>query len=131
VTCSAVEATLTIVLLIRCEYVHNMFRACAHYRLLLTYVASRFSSPPSLASAVLYVAAVGVHPHILSILGVILLHVLLVPGTAFLICGARAWGQKLLPHRSQLNFTLLAVGSVTLFQSALSGGADSKAASLR
>jgi hypothetical protein len=45
-------------------------------------------------------------------LGVVLLHLLLVPGTAFLTGGARIWEQKLHPHRTQLNLTLLTVGSV-------------------
>jgi Ca2+:H+ antiporter len=44
--------------------------------------------------------------------GVVLLHLLLVPGTTFLTGGARIWEQKLHPHRTQLNLTLLTVGSV-------------------
>ena len=78
------------------------------------YVGSSFSNLPSLVSAVLYVVLMGVHPFIESILGVVLLHLLLVPGTSFLVGGARVWEQKLHPHRSQLNLTLLTVGSVTL-----------------
>jgi len=61
---------------------------------------------------VLYVVAAGVNPHMRSMLGVVLLHLLLVPGTAFLTGGARIWEQKLHPHRTQLNLTLLTVGSV-------------------
>jgi len=44
--------------------VHDIFRTCPRYRLLLTYVDSSFSNPPSLVCAVLYVVAMGVHPHI-------------------------------------------------------------------
>jgi len=69
-----VEATLAIILLIRCE---------------LKLVQS-------------------------TITGVVLLHLLLVPGTAFLTGGARIWEQKLHPHRSQLNLTLLTVGVLGL-----------------
>lgn len=46
------------------------------------------------------------------VIGVVLLHLLLVPGTAFLAGGARIWEQQLHPHRSQLNLTLLTVGFV-------------------
>jgi len=49
-----------------------------------------------------------------TITGVVLLHLLLVPGTAFLVGGARVWEQKLHPHRSQLNLTLLTVGVLAL-----------------
>ena len=95
--------------------VYNMFRCCTRYRLLPAYVGLSFSNPPSLVSTVPYVAVMGVRPHMQSIPGVVLLHLLLVPGTAFLVGGARVWEQKLHPHRSQLNLSLLTVGSVTLF----------------
>ncbi|KAI9461408.1 hypothetical protein F5148DRAFT_1286668 [Russula earlei] len=49
-----------------------------------------------------------------TITGVVLLHLLLVPGTAFLMGGARIWEQKLHPHRAQLNLTLLTVGVLGL-----------------
>ncbi|KAH9972678.1 hypothetical protein BJV74DRAFT_879751 [Russula compacta] len=68
---NAVEATLAIILLVRCEL-----------KLLQS-----------------------------TITGVVLLHLLLVPGTAFLAGGARIWEQQLHPHRSQLNLTLLTVGT--------------------
>ncbi|KAH9987960.1 hypothetical protein BJV77DRAFT_1061506 [Russula vinacea] len=54
-----VEATLAIILLLRCEYVSLSIR---------------------------------------SIIGVVLLHLLLIPGTAFLTGGARVWEQQLHPH---------------------------------
>ena len=95
--------------------VHNMLRCCTRYGLLLIYVGSSFSNPPSLVSTVPYVTVMGVHRRTKSIPGVVLLHLLLVPGTAFLVGGARVWEQKLHPHRSQLNLTLLTVGSVALF----------------
>jgi Ca2+:H+ antiporter len=76
-------------------------------------VGSSFSNLPSLVSAVLYVVVMGVHPYIEPTLGVVLPH-LLVPGTSFLVGGARVWEQKLRLHRSQLNLTLLTVGSVAL-----------------
>ena len=41
--------------------VHNMFRCCTRYRLLLPYVGSSFSNPPSLVSTVPYVAVMAVH----------------------------------------------------------------------
>ena len=41
-----------------------------------------------------------------------LLHLLLVPGTAFLTGGARIWEQNLHPHPTQLNHTLLSIGYV-------------------
>jgi Ca2+:H+ antiporter len=49
-----------------------------------------------------------------TITGVVLLHLLLVPGTAFLTGGARIWEQQLHPHRAQLNLTLLTVGVLAL-----------------
>jgi Ca2+:H+ antiporter len=44
--------------------------------------------------------------------GVVLLHLLLIPGTSFLTGGARQWEQHLNKHVSELNHTLLALGSV-------------------
>jgi Ca2+:H+ antiporter len=49
-----------------------------------------------------------------TITGVVLLHLLLVPGTSFLTGGARIWEQQLHPHRSQLNLTLLTIGVLAL-----------------
>ncbi|TDL20377.1 hypothetical protein BD410DRAFT_790844 [Rickenella mellea] len=49
-----------------------------------------------------------------TIVGVVLLHLLLVPGTAFLTGGARIWEQNLHPHPTQLNHTLLTIGVLTL-----------------
>ncbi|KAI0290218.1 hypothetical protein BC826DRAFT_913568 [Russula brevipes] len=71
---NAVEATLAIILLVRCEL-----------KLLQS-----------------------------TITGVVLLHLLFIPGTAFLTGGFRIWEQQLHPHRSQLNLTLLTVGVLAL-----------------
>ncbi|KAH9020320.1 hypothetical protein EDB85DRAFT_2153176 [Lactarius pseudohatsudake] len=49
-----------------------------------------------------------------TITGVVLLHLLLIPGVAFFTGGARIWEQQLHPHRSQLNHTLLTVGVLAL-----------------
>jgi Ca2+:H+ antiporter len=49
-----------------------------------------------------------------TITGVVLLHLLLIPGTAFLTGGVRIWEQQLHPHRSQLNLTLLTIGVLAL-----------------
>lgn len=46
--------------------------------------------------------------------GVVLLHLLLVPGCSFLVHGARIWSQDLHPHNTELNQSLLVLGSVTL-----------------
>ncbi|KAI0262088.1 hypothetical protein BC834DRAFT_829364 [Gloeopeniophorella convolvens] len=86
---NAVEATLAIILLVRCEL-----------KLLQS-----------------------------TIVGVVLLHLLLIPGTAFLTGGARVWEQQLHPHRSQLNHTLLTVGVLALtvpaaFFAAVDSGTD-------
>ena len=64
---NVVEATLAIILLIRCEL-----------RLLHS-----------------------------TVVGVVLLHLLLVPGTSFLTGGSHHWQQKLDPHRARLNHMLL------------------------
>ncbi|OBZ72759.1 Vacuolar calcium ion transporter [Grifola frondosa] len=45
-----------------------------------------------------------------TIVGVVILHLLLVPGTAFLVGGAKIWEQSLHPHHTQLNQSLLVVG---------------------
>ena len=47
-----------------------------------------------------------------TIIGVIILHLLLVPGTAFLVGGSSIWEQHLHPQLAQLNNSLLTVGSV-------------------
>jgi Ca2+:H+ antiporter len=49
-----------------------------------------------------------------TITGVVLLHLLLVPGAAFMTGGARIWEQDLHPAHTQLNHTLLTVGVLTL-----------------
>ncbi|KAG8711580.1 hypothetical protein FRC11_002424 [Ceratobasidium sp. 423] len=49
-----------------------------------------------------------------TLIGVILLHLLLVPGTAFLTGGARIWEQHLAPHPTQLNHSLLTFGVMIL-----------------
>ncbi|EIN04423.1 hypothetical protein PUNSTDRAFT_108161 [Punctularia strigosozonata HHB-11173 SS5] len=49
-----------------------------------------------------------------TIAGVVLLHLLLIPGTAFLTGGARIWEQNLHPHPTQLNHSLLTIGVLTL-----------------
>ncbi|CAE7148402.1 unnamed protein product, partial [Rhizoctonia solani] len=49
-----------------------------------------------------------------TLIGVILLHLLLVPGTAFLTGGAQIWEQHLRPHPTQLNHSLLTFGVMVL-----------------
>ncbi|KAL5514048.1 hypothetical protein ACEPAG_2809 [Sanghuangporus baumii] len=49
-----------------------------------------------------------------TLVGVVLLHLLLVPGIGFLTGGARIYEQTLHPHYTQLNHTLLAVGVLSL-----------------
>jgi Ca2+:H+ antiporter len=61
-----------------------------------------------------------------TITGVVLLHLLLVPGAAFLTGGADIWEQDLHPVHTQLNHTLLTVGVLALllpasFYAAISG----------
>ncbi|KAG1753706.1 uncharacterized protein EDB91DRAFT_413212 [Suillus paluster] len=61
-----------------------------------------------------------------TITGVILLHLLLVPGAAFLTGGAQIWEQDLHPAHTQLNHTLLTIGVLALllpasFYAAISG----------
>ena len=58
------------------------------------------------------------------------MHLLLIPGTAFLAGGAQIWEQNLHPHPTQLNHSLLAVGVLALllptaFFAALDRGAES------
>ncbi|KAF5369774.1 hypothetical protein D9758_001318 [Tetrapyrgos nigripes] len=45
-----------------------------------------------------------------TIIGVVILHLLLVPGTAFITGGARVMHQELHPHLTELNHTLLTMG---------------------
>ncbi|KAH9482948.1 Vacuolar calcium ion transporter [Psilocybe cubensis] len=64
-----------------------------------------------------------------TIIGVVILHLLLVPGTAFVIGGARIIQQDLHPHSTQLNHSLLTLGVLSLlipasFFSAISGALD-------
>jgi len=49
-----------------------------------------------------------------TIVGVVILHLLLIPGTAFLIGGSKVWEQNLHPHVTQLNNSLLTVGVLSL-----------------
>ncbi|KAG8953960.1 hypothetical protein FRC04_000944 [Tulasnella sp. 424] len=61
-------------------------------------------------------------------LGVVLLHLLLVPGCAFLTGGAKIWYQQLGEHASQLNQSLLSAGFIfmlipTVFFSAIGSDA--------
>lgn len=49
-----------------------------------------------------------------SIVGVVLLHLLLIPGCSFLVHGARIWSQDLHPHNTELNQSLLTMGCLTL-----------------
>ncbi|TFL05497.1 hypothetical protein BDV98DRAFT_500213 [Pterulicium gracile] len=72
-----------------------------------------------------------------TIVGVIILHLLLVPGVAFVTGGAQMWEQNLHPHFSQLNHSLLTLGVLALvlpasFYASLSRGslADIEAAVL-
>ncbi|KAF8873867.1 hypothetical protein CPB84DRAFT_1690528 [Gymnopilus junonius] len=48
------------------------------------------------------------------LVGVVILHLLLVPGTAFVTGGARIIQQDLHPHKTQLNHSLLTIGVLTL-----------------
>lgn len=64
-----------------------------------------------------------------TIIGVIVLHLLLIPGTAFITGGARIMSQDLTPHINELNHVLLTMGVLTLvlpaaFFAALSRGTD-------
>ena len=72
-----------------------------------------------------------------TIVGVVILHLLLVPGVAFVTGGAQMWEQNLHPHLSQLNHSLLTLGVLALvlpaaFYASLSRGslADIEAAVL-
>jgi len=47
-----------------------------------------------------------------TIIGVIVLHLLLIPGTAFIAGGARIMSQDLTPHINELNHVLLTMGWV-------------------
>ena len=47
-----------------------------------------------------------------TIVGVVVLHLLLVPGTAFTTGGARILQQDLHPHANELNHSLLTLGLV-------------------
>ncbi|TFK29238.1 hypothetical protein FA15DRAFT_582618 [Coprinopsis marcescibilis] len=49
-----------------------------------------------------------------TVIGVVLLHLLLVPGMSFIAGGARVATQDLHPHVTELNRSLLAVGSLSL-----------------
>ncbi|KAK7681725.1 hypothetical protein QCA50_015072 [Cerrena zonata] len=63
-----------------------------------------------------------------TLVGVVILHLLLIPGTAFLAGGAQIWEQNLHPHPTQLNHSLLIIGVLaillpTAFFAALDRGA--------
>lgn len=49
-----------------------------------------------------------------TVIGVVLLHCLLVPGTAFLTGGTKLWAQQLKPQVTQLNQSLLTIGVLAL-----------------
>ncbi|CUA76319.1 Vacuolar calcium ion transporter [Rhizoctonia solani] len=49
-----------------------------------------------------------------TIVGVVLLHALLVPGTAFLTGGSKIWAQNLKPRVTELNQSLLTIGVLAL-----------------
>ena len=49
-------------------------------------------------------------PTRMNLVGVVVLHLLLIPGTAFLVGGTTIWEQDLHPNATQLNHSLLAVG---------------------
>ncbi|KAF8897209.1 hypothetical protein BD779DRAFT_1667217 [Infundibulicybe gibba] len=55
-----------------------------------------------------------------TIVGVVILHLLLIPGTAFITGGVRIMEQNLHPHLTQLNHTLLTIGVLTLLLPAAS-----------
>ncbi|KAG8751905.1 hypothetical protein FRC12_012211 [Ceratobasidium sp. 428] len=48
-----------------------------------------------------------------TVIGVVLLHCLLIPGTAFLTEGTKLWAQQLKPQVTQLNQSLLTIGLVS------------------
>ncbi|EMD35929.1 hypothetical protein CERSUDRAFT_115832 [Gelatoporia subvermispora B] len=49
-----------------------------------------------------------------TIVGVIILHLLLIPGTAFMAGGVQIWQQDLLEHTTQLNHSLLMLGVMAI-----------------
>ena len=49
-----------------------------------------------------------------TVIGVVLLHCLLIPGTAFLTDGTKLWAQQLKPQVTELNQSLLTVGVLAL-----------------
>jgi Ca2+:H+ antiporter len=49
-----------------------------------------------------------------TVVGVVLLHALLVPGTAFLTGGSKIWAQNLKPRVTELNQSLLTIGYAPL-----------------
>jgi hypothetical protein len=85
---SAVEATLGLILLWKCEYV-AILQSCLFH---LAHVSASLKMLQS------------------TITGVVILHLLLIPGFAFLTGGARIWEQNLRPHATQLNHSLLTIG---------------------
>ncbi|KAG1715963.1 hypothetical protein ID866_1187 [Astraeus odoratus] len=99
-----VEATLAIILMTKCKY-GDVFRFLANGP---TY---NYRSLKLLQS---------------TIVGVVVLHLLLIPGAAFFTGGARIWEQDLHPAHAQLNHSLLTVGVLSLllpaaFYAALEG----------
>ncbi|GJE93956.1 calcium/proton exchanger-like protein [Phanerochaete sordida] len=49
-----------------------------------------------------------------TVIGVVVLHALLIPGTAFWVGGVTILEQHLIPHRTKLNHSLLVVGVLTI-----------------
>ncbi|KAG8923723.1 hypothetical protein FRC01_012432 [Tulasnella sp. 417] len=58
-----------------------------------------------------------------TLIGVVVLHLLLIPGAAFLTGGAKIWQQHLHEHPTQLNHVILTMGVVTLLLPAAFFGA--------
>ena len=58
------------------------------------------------------VCAVSLFLNAYSLLGVVILHLLLIPGTAFLVGGSQIRHQALHPHHTDLNHSLLMIGYV-------------------
>ncbi|KIO20935.1 hypothetical protein M407DRAFT_15889 [Tulasnella calospora MUT 4182] len=58
-----------------------------------------------------------------TLIGVVILHLLLIPGAAFLTGGAKIWQQHLHEHNTQLNHVILTMGVVTLLLPAAFFGA--------
>ncbi len=86
------EATLAIILLHKCEYVSMTNRK-----------AALDTQKPSVLILRLRLLQS-------TLVGVVLLHLLLIPGTAFFVDGTTAVQQMLQPHHAGLNLSLLMIG---------------------